>query len=151
MTHRQSMPGQWLIIERQPGQEEWEALGNLARGSGVILLGPRGRRGRRSLSRFATAHGLSLIVEQPGTVARVHNQAELTKALLRRTFLIFVSPIHSTRSHPDWRPLPRMRAATLARLAGRRAIALGGMNGKRFANIAPLGFIGWAGISAFRT
>jgi hypothetical protein len=44
-----------------------------------------------------------------------------------------------------------MRSAALARLAGRRAIALGGMNRERYAKIAPLGFIGWAGISAFRT
>jgi hypothetical protein len=44
-----------------------------------------------------------------------------------------------------------MRAATLARLAGRRAIALGGMDARRYANIAQLGFIGWAGILAFRT
>jgi thiamine-phosphate pyrophosphorylase len=151
MTHRQSMRGQWLIVELQPGREEWRALGNLARGSGVILLAPVGPKARRALSRFASAHDLSLIVERRGAVARVHNQPELTKALLRRTSLILVSPIHSTRSHPDWKPLPRMRAATLARLAGRRAIALGGMNGQRFAKIAPLGFIGWAGISAFRT
>jgi thiamine monophosphate synthase len=44
-----------------------------------------------------------------------------------------------------------MRAATLARLANRQAIALGGMNRQRYANVAALGFIGWAGISAFRT
>lgn len=151
MTHRQSMPGQWLIIERLAGHEAWEALGNLARGSGVILLEPFGRKALRPLSRFASAHDLLLIVERRGTVARVHNQSELTKALLQRTSLILVSPVHSTRSHRDWKPLPRMRAATMARLAGRRAIALGGMNGQRFAKIAPLGFLGWAGISAFRT
>ena len=151
MTHRQSVPGQWLIIDEEPGPKEWEALGNLARGSGVILLEPLGREGQRSLSRFAKAHGLTLMVGRRRTVARVHNQFELTQALLRRTRIILVSPIHSTRSHPDWKPLQRMRAATLARLARRRAIALGGMNRPRFAKIAPLGFIGWAGISACRT
>ena len=151
MTHRQSVPGQWLIIDGEPGQNEWDALSNLARLSGVILLEPLGRKGQRPLSRFAKAHGLTLIVERRGTVARVHNQPELTQALLRRTRIILVSPIHSTRSHPDWKPLHRMRAATLARLAKRRAVALGGMNRQRFAKIAPLGFIGWAGISAFRT
>ena len=41
-------------------------------------------------------------------------------------------------------------AATLARLTGRNAVALGGMNAPRYAKIASLGFIGWAGISAFR-
>jgi hypothetical protein len=44
-----------------------------------------------------------------------------------------------------------MRAAAFARLAKRRAIALGGMDAQRYARLAQLGFIGWAGISAFRT
>lgn len=151
MTRRQSNPGQWLIIDRQPGREQWEALSNLVRGSGVILLEPVERKSRRRLVRFANARGLELFFECPRTVARIHNQSELTRALLRRAGLVLVSPIHSTQSHPDWKPLQRMRAATLARLAGRRAIALGGMNPRRFAKVAPLGFIGWAGISAFRT
>jgi len=43
-----------------------------------------------------------------------------------------------------------MRSAALAALADRRLIALGGMNQKRYSKVAPLGFIGWAGISAFR-
>jgi thiamine-phosphate pyrophosphorylase len=42
-----------------------------------------------------------------------------------------------------------MRAASLARLGGRKLYALGGMNAKRFDRIAPLGFVGWAGISAW--
>jgi len=74
---------------------------------------------------------------------------ELRRALLARTAMILVSPIHRTSSHPDWRPLPRQRAAALARLAKRKAIALGGMNQKRYSKIAPLGFIGWAGIGAW--
>jgi hypothetical protein len=44
-----------------------------------------------------------------------------------------------------------MRAATLAKLARGRAIALGGMDQTRYAKIAQLGFMGWAGIWAFRT
>lgn len=44
-----------------------------------------------------------------------------------------------------------MRAAALARLAGRGLIALGGMDARRYATIARLGFDGWAGIDAFRT
>jgi hypothetical protein len=42
-----------------------------------------------------------------------------------------------------------MRAAALARLAGRRLFALGGLDAKRYATLARLGFIGWAGISAW--
>ena len=81
----------------------------------------------------------------------MHDVRELRRALLKRTPIILLSPIHPTQSHPDWRPQPRMRAAALARLARRKLFALGGMNRKRYAKIAPLGFIGWAGISAFRT
>ena len=65
--------------------------------------------------------------------------------------MLLLSPLYPTSSHPQWQPLLRMRAGTLARLANRRAVALGGMNRKRYAIVAPLGFIGWAGISAFRT
>jgi thiamine-phosphate pyrophosphorylase len=99
----------------------------------------------------ARSHGLRLAMEAQGDAARVHNLHELRSALLRQVPLILLSPIFPTRSHPDWQPIPRMRAAALARLANRRLLALGGMNAKRYARIAPLGFTGWAGISAFRT
>jgi thiamine-phosphate pyrophosphorylase len=85
-----------------------------------------------------------------GAAQRVHDMRELTRALLARTPLIFLSPIQATASHADWRPIPRMRAATLARLAKRRLIALGGMDARKFARVEKLGFQGWAGISAFR-
>jgi len=81
----------------------------------------------------------------------VHGVEELRRALLRRVPLILLSPLFETQSHPAWKPLPTMRAAALARLAGRRVIALGGMDAQRHAHIASLGFVGWAGISAFRT
>jgi thiamine-phosphate pyrophosphorylase len=151
MTRRQNIRNEWLVIDRQPGPEQWKALGRLARGTGVLLLQPLAAKDRRRLRRTATARDLIVACESPSMAARVHDQRELTRALSRRTPLILVSPIHATPSHPDWTPLPRMRAATLARLANRQAIALGGMNRRRYARIAALGFIGWAGISAFRT
>jgi thiamine-phosphate pyrophosphorylase len=55
----------------------------------------------------------------------------------------------ATRTHPEMRPLPRMRAAALVRLTGRKAIALGGMNESRFRQVRALGFQGWAGIDAW--
>jgi thiamine-phosphate pyrophosphorylase len=63
--------------------------------------------------------------------------------------MILLSPMFPTRSHPEWNAMPRMRAAALARLARRRAIALGGMNRSRFRKIQKLGFVGWAGIDAW--
>ena len=149
MNRRQTVPKQWLVADDGLVPDLWPALHKLARGSGVLLLRDLGQTERRKLSHLARLRGL--VVVDGAAAARVHNVRQLRDALLRRATLILVSPIHKTRSHPDWPPMPRMRAATLARLAGREAIALGGMNTRRYAKIARLGFIGWAGIDAFRT
>jgi thiamine-phosphate pyrophosphorylase len=151
MTRRQNIRNEWLVIDRQPGPEQWKSLGRLPRGTGVLLLQPLAAKDRRRLRRTATARDLTIACESPRMAARVHDQRELTRALLRRIPLILISPLDATSTHPGWTPLPRMRAATFARLANRQAIALGGMNRQRYAKIAALGFIGWAGISAFRT
>jgi thiamine-phosphate pyrophosphorylase len=151
VTRRQTIPEQWLIVDAGLGDELWQTMRNLRRGSGVLIVRELRQKEQRGLRQFAKIRGLTVVVESPRAAARVHNMRELRQALLRRTPLILISPLYETRSHPDWRPLPPMRAATLARLAGRRAIALGGMNRQRYAKVAPLGFISWAGISAFRT
>ena len=148
MNRRQTMPKQWLIIVDQP---DWCAIQRLPRRAGVIVLSPLTAANDRRLRNVARAGDLRVEFEWAGKGARVHDMRELRQALLRRVPLILLSPLYPTASHPDWHPIARMRAATLAGLAGRRAIALGGMNQKRFAKIAPLGFIGWAGVSAFRT
>jgi thiamine-phosphate pyrophosphorylase len=156
MHRRQTIPRQWLIADAGPGHDVLAAVRNLPRGSGVLVLfhemPARDRHGLlRRLRRLAAGRSLTIVDEQPRSAARVHNLPELRRALLRETPLILLSPIYLTRSHSEWRPLRRMQAATLARLAGRRLIALGGMNESRFAQIRALGFQAWAGISAFRT
>lgn len=145
MSRRQSVPDEWLVIDEMPV----DAVRRLPHGCGLLLLRPRAIYLRR-LRSLARHRGLVLIVEKPRAAARVHNSRELRQALLVRTRFIFLSPLFPTASHPDWKPMPRMRAATLARLGGRRLIALGGMNKSRFVTVAPLGFVGWAGISAWR-
>ena len=150
MTRRQIIPEQWLILDRRPTDCVWGTVRRLPRGSGILViirLRPvecRRLRNLANLRDFETAIG-------GRSAARVHDMRELRRALLVRSSLILLSPLYPTQSHPDWMPLPRMRAATYARLTKRTAIALGGMNVQRYAKIAPLGFIGWAGISAFRT
>ena len=151
MTRRQTSPEQWLIADQRLDEEFWAALNRLARGSGVLVLCTPGANERRRLRHLAGLRRLTVVTERRRTAARVHNLRELRQALLARAPLILLSPIHETRSHPDWRPLSRMRAATLARLAGLRLVALGGMNERRFRRVQRLGFTGWAGISAFRT
>jgi len=142
MRRQTRTPQRWLIADgslpvRPP------------RDVGVLLLRDLPTSQRSIILKSLRRAGTVVADEARGDAERVHNAGELRRALLRRTPLILLSPLFSTRSHPDWAPMPRMRAATLARLAGRRLIALGGMDDQRFAVIAPLGFVGWAGISAW--
>lgn len=149
MTRRQTKPEQWLILNDGIDPADWRALPKLPRGTGLLVLGKLGASDWRRLRHLARTRSLKIVVESPRTASRVHSPPELRTALLRRSPLIFLSPMWPTRSHPEWQPLPRMRAAALARLGQRQLFALGGMNAKRYAQIAPFGFIGWAGISAW--
>jgi thiamine-phosphate pyrophosphorylase len=149
MRRRQTMPRQWLILA--DGLDVIAAARRLPRGSGIILLEAISASAMLRLRVVARQRRLTIVAEQRRSAARVHDSRELRQALLPRPEIVLLSPIHPTGSHPHWRPLRRMRAAALARLTGRKAVALGGMNARRYAKIAPLGFIAWAGISAFRT
>ena len=149
MQRRQSLPRQWLIVPGPPGPDAWRALSSLQRDSGVLLLEKWPGRDMRRLHRLAWGKALTVAIEPRGDAARVHNARELRRALLRRTPNILLSPLFKTASHPDWTPLPRMRAAALARLARRKLVALGGMDSRKFRRLQPLGFQAWAGISAW--
>jgi thiamine-phosphate pyrophosphorylase len=154
MKRRQTMPRQWLIADHRLGEQLWPIARRLPTGAGVLILYQdlgRGERARvfRRLRRLPRR--LAIADEAIGGAVRVHNLRELRRALLARTPMILLSPLYHTPSHPDWLPLQRMRAAALARLAGRNVIALGGMDARRFSRIERLGFQAWAGISAFRT
>ena len=149
MRPRQTITRQWLIIGGEAaGIDEARKL---RRGSGILLLRDRSGSEVRALRQIARQRDLTVAIEGPRSAARVHNVRELRGAMFRRTPMILLSPLFPTRSHPDWQPLPRMRAAALARLGGRNLIALGGMDARKFGRIERLGFRGWAGISAFRT
>ena len=141
-----SRPERWFIVG---GPVDQRALAKLPRGTGVLVLS--GRRPDSWLRTIARTRGLVIAEEVRGQAVRVHNLAELRGALIARVPMILLSPIYPTPSHPDWPPIPRMRAAAMARLAHRGLFALGGMNDRRFARIRRLGFQGWAGVSAFRT
>ncbi|HLO21532.1 MAG TPA: thiamine phosphate synthase [Sphingomicrobium sp.] len=148
MRRRQTIPYQWLILARP---SDWNLAERLPLGSGILLLTPLSISVVRGLRLLARERKLEIVIEGPRSARRVHNVRELRAAMLQRTPLILLSPLYPTTSHPDWQPLPRMRAAALARLGGRTLLALGGMDARRFARIRKLGFRGWAGITAFRT
>jgi thiamine-phosphate pyrophosphorylase len=151
MRRRQTVPHQWLIVPGSLDPKVFVRARRLPRGSGILLLQAPSATDLRRLRQLARQHILLVVVERRRTAARVHDVRELRRALLARIPLILLSPLHPTASHPEWTPLPRMRAAALARLGRRGLVALGGMDAKRYAAVAPLGFTGWAGISAFRT
>lgn len=132
---------------------DWRpVLASVPAHTGIILLGVSARE-RRAIERAARRRSVVAISEARGRILRVHDQRELTRALASGADVL-VSALFATASHPGRPPLPRQRAATLARLAkaaGARVIALGGMDAKRFAAVRRLGFDGWAGIGAFDT
>lgn len=148
MRRRQTVLRRWMIIA---DESAISAAAHLERGSGILLLKRFAPSEMRRLRVIAGSRRLVIVEESPRSAARVHNARELRRALLGRPPLIFLSPVHETSSHPEWKAMPRMRAAALARLGGRTLLALGGMNDRRFERVKDLGFEGWAGISAFRT
>lgn len=152
MQRRQNLPREWLFADERMGEGLWPALRRLPRGSGVVIRHHAGENRRELVERIrklARTRALVVLDEAEGQVARVHNSSELRRALARNVPLIFVSSLYPTRSHPDRDPLPRMRAATLARLAKGRVFALGGMDSERFRSVEPLGFAGWGAIDAW--
>jgi thiamine-phosphate pyrophosphorylase len=81
----------------------------------------------------------------------VHSVEQAESARREGAALVFVSPVHVTRSHPGTEPLGIQRAVEIATAAGTRAIALGGINATNFAPLQRAGFYGWAGIDAWLT
>ena len=84
----------------------------------------------------------------------VHDGGEARRARSAGADIVFVSPLHATRSHPGAPGLGRKAWLRLARLAGARAVALGGMTPPRAralrraatgSRIEP----GWAAIDAW--
>jgi thiamine-phosphate pyrophosphorylase len=79
----------------------------------------------------------------------VHDEAEARAASIQGPALVFVSPVYPTRTHPGAPALGLGEAARLAALAGRPAIALGGMDSDKGEVMMMQGFAGWAGIDCW--
>ena len=147
------LPREWLITDERLGDLRG-TIRRLRPGTGVLvrqheLARPERQRLLRYLRQRAGQRRLTVVAEADGRTARVHDARELRGALLRQARLIFLSPMHATRTHPGWSPLPRMKAAALLRLSPVPLLALGGMNHRRFLAVRPLGFAGWAAIDAW--
>lgn len=80
----------------------------------------------------------------------MHDARELTEALRVGADLFFVSPVFSTASHPQARPMGVARFGLLVGGYRHRAIALGGVNFGNIRRLRGMNSHGWAAIDAFK-
>jgi thiamine monophosphate synthase len=168
-------PRDWLMTDERMGEQLWGAIGRVPAETGGILfrhhsLGPeeRAELGTK-VAKLAKELKLTLAVSRDPLLAErlgaqlvhnpiaptelpvsrsVHDEREALAAREDGTALVFISPVLPTRSHPGAAALGPERAAKLAELTGRPAIALGGMTFGRFWELGPA-FHGWAAIDAW--
>jgi thiamine-phosphate pyrophosphorylase len=173
MHTRQPLPRLWLMTDERTGEDMWDALARLPRGSGVIFRHYRTRERRALFERVrAIARRRRLVLVLAGSpreaagwradgvhgrsphrrtlrpllrTAPVHDARELAAA---KGHAVLVSPVFDTRSHPGGRTLGALRFATLAQRSAMPVIALGGVDARRFGRLAPLGAYGWAAIDS---
>jgi thiamine-phosphate pyrophosphorylase len=167
------VPRLWLMTDERMGDALWHALGALPCGSGVVFRHYATDRSERRIlferiARIARRRRLVLIQAGPNHLGRgaagfhggagsgrglrsvpAHNRREAIAGQRAGADMIFISPIHPTRSHPGGRTLGPLRAAMIARGLKPKTIALGGMDGARFRRLHRLGFHGWAAIDAW--
>ncbi|WP_423606271.1 thiamine phosphate synthase [Sphingomonas sp. MS122] len=169
-SRNRELPRRWLMTDPRMGEALWDALATLPHGAGVILRHyewPKSKRRKLfvKLRRIATRRGLVLVVaghERLGSgaagshgrhrgalTAPAHSRREAIAAVRAGAQLLFVSPVHSTRSHPGARALGPVRLGLMTRDLGVPVIALGGMDERRWRALRPLGVHGWAGIDAW--
>jgi thiamine-phosphate pyrophosphorylase len=178
-ANQPSWPRQWLMTDERIGERLWEAIDRLPAGRGGIvfrhyslspdersLVGARLAAAARERKLVLAVAGSALLAGQLGAALHhnpagspdlpvslsVHDEAEAARASEIGAALVFISPVHGTRSHPGALSLGADRAAELARLVHCPAIALGGMNAARFDALDqahPGLFYGFAGIDCW--
>jgi thiamine-phosphate pyrophosphorylase len=166
MGRRHPLPRLWLMTDERQGEGLWAALERLPAGSGIVFrhyrLGGEERRalfGRvRDVSRrrrlilvvagewLAGADGVHNRRGPGLRTASAHDWAEL-RAAGRGADLVFLGPVHPTRSHPGCEALGAAGFDRLARQAKVPVIALGGMDWALFRGLRHA--YGWAGIDAW--
>jgi thiamine-phosphate pyrophosphorylase len=169
-------PREWLMTDERLGDRLWAAIDGLSEGAGVVFrhhltgLAERttmmhrvaGACRKRGLVLavagdvdLARAAGAALAHNPVGDPAELpvsrsaHSAEEAKAACDAGASLLFLSPIHATRSHPGREPLPRDSARRIVAACPIPVIALGGMDRARFEELRHDGFYGWAGIDAW--
>lgn len=156
----------WLMTDERA--DLWAAVRRLPVGAGVVFrhhatspaerrrLWARLRRTTRTKRLVLVRAGGMRLAGEMGVHGRpgrglvtwpAHDPWQARAGRLAGADLLFVSPVFATRSHPGATALGAAGAARIGR--GSAAIALGGLDARRFARIRWLGFAGWAAIDAF--
>ncbi|HET7708574.1 MAG TPA: thiamine phosphate synthase [Sphingomicrobium sp.] len=179
MTARQTgWPRCWLMTDERMGERLWQAIDRLPIGDGAVVVRHYGLASEQraalagQIAAVCGKRGLMLAIAKDAALARsldaelvhhpdtvpgdglafsrpVHALADAEQARREGASLVFVSPIHATRSHPGTKPLSRELARRIVRAAGCPAIALGGMDARNFVRAEKDGFYGWAAIDAW--
>jgi thiamine-phosphate pyrophosphorylase len=157
------------MTDERLGDGLWAALRRVPRGSGVVFrhyAAPAAERRAlfRRVMRIARARGLVVVragdragFGEDGVhggargsglrTAPAHDRREAVAAVRRGTQVLFVSPVFATRSHPGAEVLGERKARRIAQGLPVVAIALGGMDARRFRRLT--GLDGWAAIDAW--
>ncbi len=152
------------MTDERIGDRLLPTIRRLPPGSGIVfrhLATPRAERLAlfRRIRRIAVARRLTLVSidalagsrghggKLPFT-APAHDAREAATMRRAGAEILFVSPIHATRTHPGATPLGIRRAAAIGRERVRARIALGGMTERNWRTIRQHGFYGWAAIDA---
>lgn len=139
----------WRLVRRLMGLARTRKLLVLLAGSPALARrwGAHGVHLRQPMAaRAGQAHRLGLVVTMP-----VHTAREARRARRAAAHGTFISPLHPTRSHAGAPALGRAQWLRLARLAGGKAIALGGMTPARARALQRASGLkpGWAAIDAW--
>lgn len=178
MTSRQRpWPRAWLMTDERMGERLWTAIDRLPiNHAGIVFrhyaTSPEVRAIlARRIADICDRRGLALAIAADVDLARtlgadlvhnptgttyglpfsraVHSIEEADAAKAEGAALVFVSPVYPTTSHPGGKPLRHALALKIAKAAGVPAIALGGMDSVKSAQLERDGFYGWAGIDAW--
>lgn len=164
------LPRRWLMTDPRLGDQLWNALAAMPRGSGVVFRHYELPRAERlalfaRVQQVARRRGLVVVVGGQATLghcaagshgrhvgaltAPVHSRREAVAAIKMGATLLFVSPVFATRSHPEALSLGRVRLGFMLHGLNVPAVALGGMNERRWRGLRSLGIHGWAGIDGW--
>ncbi|WP_421995550.1 thiamine phosphate synthase [Roseococcus sp.] len=134
-------------------------VARLCRARGLVLL--IGGDGRAALAYGAGLHVpdrancrnlLIFLMNRRGRLLSValHGRGGVARARRLRADAALVSPAFPTASHPGAPGLGPHRWGALARVAGRPAVALGGMDARRLRRLPRRWAAGWAAIGAWQ-